>query len=159
MLTKNTFNKVSIIIISYFIILLMELIGQLAVHRPIIFLARIAAPVLLAYLYYKSSEKRNPFFYVLISMLIFANMLFFFDNPHYFFLATAISIIQKMVMLLLVIRMTTERRFARILISTIPFLLMFYFLNSITSENAGIEFNTVFLESILVSFLGGMPRR
>lgn len=156
MLAKNTFNVVSILIVSYFIIVLMELIAQFATYRPVIFLAKISAPILLVYLYHKSSVKQNPFFYVLISMLLFANILFFFRNPNYFFLASAISIIQKMIMLLLVISMTTERRFARILLSAMPFLLMFYFLNSITNENDGIEFNTIFFESVLVSFLGGI---
>jgi len=155
-LAKEFLNKVNILIIAYFSIAFTEVFAQYFSCGPVVQLSRIAAPLLLAMIYNIKSESQNPFFYVLMVLFLVTNLLFFYSNTHNFFLAIMISIIQRMVMLLLIIRLMSEKNYGRIVLAAIPFLFIFYYLNSVTSEFAAIEFNTLFFQSILVSFIGGI---
>lgn len=154
MLADNK-TDVTLLICLYFSIALVELVARYAVYCPLIFLCGIIAPVLLAVIYRITSEKRNLFFFIIVMLSLLANILLFCSNPAYFSVATMLSIVQKIVMLGLVIGHNNERSYGRVLLAAIPFLVIFYYLNSITSEYNTIEFNSLFFQSFLISLLSG----
>jgi hypothetical protein len=156
MLTKDKVNSVNILILSYFVITFTELVAEYFSLRPMVLVTRIATPFLLMIIYKANSGKPNPMVFTLFGLLLMTNILFYYKDSPYFFLAVMISIVQRLVMLLIIFQSVVEKRNASFLVASLPFLIIFYYLNSITSEFTLIEFNTLFFQSILVSLLGGI---
>lgn len=156
MLTKEHFHLSNILILLYFTLGFVDIIAEYFSFMPLVLPLRIATPLILIVLYKINAAKSNPLVYTLFILLIVTNSLTLYKESPYFFLAVLICVIQRSVMLVIVLQMMTERKYAYILLAAIPFLLIFYYLNSITAEFALIEFNTLFFQSILVSLLGGI---
>jgi len=156
MLTREKINLVNILVLCYFLAAFVEVFADYLMYEPLALISRIATPLLLLILYNLSIEKSNPLVYTLFILLLLTNVLFFYKNSPYYFLAILISVLQRMVMLFIVLQMVTDKKYTYSLIAALPFLLIFYYLNSITSEFALIEFNALFFQSILVSLLGGI---
>jgi len=155
MLTKNTLNTVNILILCYFIVVLAEIVSHLFVIRPGVLVAKISGPILLALVYRTSSVRANPFFYVLVILLLFTNILVFLNHQNFYALGMIISILQKVVMLFFVMRFTAKK-YGVALLAALPFIFSFYYLTSITDGFETVGGNSLFFESILVSFIGGI---
>lgn len=156
MLTKDKSGSVQLFVLLYFAVTFLELAAEFVAFRPIVLLTRITTPFLLALIYRQNSRRPNPMVYALFGLLLMTNILFFYKNSPYFFLAVLISVVQRLVMLLILFQLATPKKYSNILLATLPFLAIFYYLNSISSEFTLIEFNTLFFQSILVSLLGGI---
>jgi len=156
MLTKDKINLVNILILGYFLTAFIELVAEYLGLRPLVLIARLATPFLLMWLYKLHTAKSNPMAYALFALLLMTNVLFFYKDSPYFFIGVMVSVMQRLVMLLIIFQSNPKRKYVSVILSTLPFLIIFYYLNSITGEFALIEFNTLFFQSILVSLLGGI---
>jgi hypothetical protein len=155
MLAKNTANAVNILIISYFTIALTEVVAELVVYQPLIYFSRIVTPIILIVLYKLNSERQNPFFFLLITLMLATNIIFIDKESPYLLIGTIISILQKIIMLVFITQLMTEKKYLHILLAALPFLLIFFYLNSITNGIAEVGSNNIFVQSILVSLIGG----
>lgn len=156
MLTKKNNNLINILIIVYFAIALFEAIAELVLFTPMMLFSRIAIPIVLIILYKVSSEKPSFWFYLLLSLFLFTNVLFFFKDSPLILTAKMISILQRILMLLLIFKLTPKKKYSHMLLASIPFLLIFFYLNSTTNGIAEVGFNTVIVQSITISLIGGV---
>lgn len=156
MQTKNKVNQINVFILLYFATTFIELASGFFGFGPLVLLCRIAAPFLLIAIYRINAIRVNPMVYTLFGLLLMTNVLFFYKESPYFSLALVISVVQRLVMLLIVFQTMTQLRYAAAFLASVPFLVIFYYLNSITSEFTLFEFNTLFFQSILISLLGGL---
>ena len=152
---KNTATAVNILIISYFTIALTEVVSELVVYQPLIYFSRIATPILLIVLYKLNSERQNPFFYLLVTLMLATNVIFIDKESPYLPIGTVISILEKLIMLVFITQLMTEKKYLHVTLAAIPFLLIFFYLNSITNGFAEIGSCTVFAQSVMVSIIGG----
>lgn len=153
---KNKVNQVNVFILLYFATTFIELASGFFGFRPLVLLCRIAAPFLLIAIYRLNAIRVNPMVYTLFGLLLMTNVLFFYKESPYFSIALVISVVQRLVMLLIVFQTMMQLRYVTAFLASIPFLAIFYYLNSITSEFTLFEFNTLFFQSILISLLGGL---
>lgn len=156
MQTKDKVNQVNVFIVLYFATTFIELASGFFGFRPVVLFCRIAAPFLLIAIYRLNAIRVNPMVYTLFGLLLMTNVLFFYKESPYFSIALVISVVQRLVMLLIVFQTMMQLRYVTAFLASIPFLAIFYYLNSITSEFTLFEFNTLFFQSILISLLGGM---
>ncbi len=154
MQTKDIVNQINVFILLYFATTFIELASGFFGFRPLVLLCRIAAPFLLIAIYRLNAIRVNPMVYTLFGLLLMTNVLFFYKESPYFSLALVISVVQRLVMLLIVFQTMTQLRYAAAFLVSVPFLVIFYYLNSITSEFT--LFDTLFFQSILISLLGGL---
>ncbi len=156
MQTKDKANTVNALILLYFATTFVELVSSFFGFQQMVLLCRVAAPFLLIAIYRRNASQSNPMIYTLFGLLLMTNVLFFYKESSYFSLALVISVVQRLVMLLIVFQIMPKLRYAAVFLASVPFLVIFYYLNSITSEFTLFEFNTLFFQSILVSLLGGV---
>jgi hypothetical protein len=156
MLTKSNPNLVNILIIAYISIALMEAVAELVIFKPLMLFARVVIPILLIVLYKASSKKEDFWFFTLLIMYLFTNVMLFYKDSPYILVAKSISILQRILMLLLILRLTPGKKYGYIFLASVPFLLIFFYLNSITNGIAEVGFNTVVIQSIITSVIGGI---
>ena len=159
MLTRDRVKRISeinILALIYFAVAFIELAAEFFMSRSVVFVSRVVTPILLLLIYKKSSERPNPLVYTLFLLLLMTNVLFFYKDSPYFFIAVMISVMQRLVMFLIIFRLISEKRLLYIILASLPFFIIFYYLNSITSEFPMIEINALFFQSILISLLGGI---
>ncbi len=155
MLTKRNTNLVNILIIIYFTIAFVQAIAELVTYKPVMFFSRITMPVLLIILYKASSRKPNYWFAIILALFLFTNVLFFYDDLKFIITAKMILILQRLLMLFVTLKLSAEKKYLHILLAAIPFVMIFLYLNSISNGIAGMDFNTILIQSILVSCIGG----
>jgi len=141
---------------SYFSIGLVEIIAESMSYQPLILFTRIAAPFFLITLYFLKSIKQNAVFYALMVLLLISNVLFASKAPYALQIAVITFLFHRIAMIVLVFQSIASKNYLYILLATFPFLLIFFYLISVTNELTDIQINVLIFQSILISILSGM---
>ncbi len=150
---KKLFNA---LIIVYFAIAFLDIISEYLLYQPLIIFSRIASIIVLMILYTMKSSVRNPIFYGILFFLLISNIFFSINNPNVFYIGIITFIIQRILAIYLILKLHSEKNYLQILVGTFPFLLVFFYLISVTNEISDMNLNILILQSLLISFLGGI---
>jgi hypothetical protein len=142
--------------IIYFGLLFLQMIVDFFELNAASFIFRIAMPVLLVALYHIHSAKKNLLFYVAMILLLISNLFFFYADKILFFYGILTFILLRAVMIIHIFRLTSDKNYLHIFVGSFPFLVIFFYLISATSEISNTEFNILIIQSILISILGGI---
>ncbi|MBL0012381.1 MAG: hypothetical protein IPP30_01050 [Flavobacterium sp.] len=142
--------------ISYFALAGMEFLAEIFAVASLSMITRLCLPLILGLLYFSLSTKQNRFFYLLLLLLVLSNTFFFFRNSPVFFYGIVAFILLRIVSLVIILKETKDNNYLHIIVASFPFLVIFFYLISITNEITDIEFNTLILQSILISILAGV---
>jgi hypothetical protein len=142
--------------IIYFSIVGIEIVVELFESSFLSLLLRILLPIILALLYFKSSLKQNRLFYVMLCLLLISNFIFYFRNNSFFVYGIIAFILLRIVSLIIILNETKEKSYLQIIVTSFPFLVIFFYLISVTNEITESEFNILILQSILISILAGI---
>lgn len=142
--------------ISYFALAGMEFLAEIFAVASLSMITRLCLPLILGLLYFSLSTKQNRFFYLLLLLLVLSNTFFFFRNSPVFFYGIVAFIFLRIVSLVIILKETKDNNYLHIIVASFPFLVIFFYLISITNEITDIEFNTLILQSILISILAGV---
>ena len=141
---------------TYFFIAAIEIVAELFHYPALTLFTRVATPVILSTLYFITSEKQQYLFYGIMVTLLLSTLFFYYENSPLFFMAILSFILQRVFSLLLIFKLLSHKNYLYILITTFPFLLVFFYLASVTNDIPNSEFNILILQSILISVLGGV---
>lgn len=141
---------------AYFGLLFVQMTVDFFELNAVSLLVRIAMPVLLGALYHLHSAKRNLLFYVAMILLLISNLLFFYADKMLFFFAILAFMLLRTVMIIHIFRLTSDKNYLHIFVGSFPFLVIFFYLISATSEISNAQFNILIIQSILISILGGI---
>jgi len=155
-LTNHDTKSTELLSYLYFAMALLEIIAEEIQFVPLILFSRIAPPILLSTLYRLKSKKQKPLFYILMLLLLLSTVLFANKNPILFQMGIVLFIVHRIAMIFLVFQLTTFKNYLYILLATFPFLLIFFYLISITNEMTNLQFNILILQSVLISLLSGL---
>lgn len=153
---KYKFSLHFVLTIWYFLLASIEIISELFSFTFFSLITRILIPVSLAALYWSITKRHNLLFYLIVLLLLITMVLFFFKNSVLFFYGVIAFILLRGVSLLLVIKATKEINYLHIVVASFPFLVVFFYLISVTNEITEIEFNTLIIQSLLISILAGI---
>ncbi len=140
---------------AYFLMILVEIAAAVIAYQPLSFAAHVALPILLLGLFFVESKHKNNWLLVLLLLQIFSNVYFFFamSNIYVYTLVSFISL--RVISLILVFQLTPDRNYLHLLSASFPFLIIFFYLASVTSDVSDTEFNILIFQNILISLLGG----
>ncbi len=150
---KKSFN---VLIIVYFAIAFLDIISEYLLYQPLIIFSRITSILILMGLYTMKSKVRYPIFYSILFFLLLSNIFFSINNSNIFFFGIITFIIQRILVIYLILKLHPEKNYLQILLATFPFLLVFFYLISVTHEISDMNLNILILQSLLISFLGGI---
>ena len=156
MLKSSKINWHYLINISYFAMAGMELLAEIFEVASLSMITRLCLPMILGWLYFLLSKKQDRLFYLLLFLLILSNSFFSFRNSPFFFNGIIAFILLRIVALIIILKETKDANYIHIIGASFPFLVIFFYLISITNEITDVEFNTLIIQSILISMLAGI---
>lgn len=156
-MTFNIPNKITrYLAIAYFVLAFVEIIVELLEYKPLLFLLRLSIPIVLMLLYGFKSAKPNPYFLGIILLQLICNVLVLYTHSEAFIYTILGFILMRLLSIVLVLRLTKQKNYLYFTVATFPFLVIFFYLISITSEIPEYEFNILIFQSMLISLLGGI---
>ncbi len=142
--------------IAYFVIVCFEIIAELFDFNIASILFRIVLPILLGILYFLNTQKNNSLFYILLGFIMLSNVLFLYRNSPLFFYGIITFIFSRIIALLLIFNLSKEKNYLHIIGVSFPFLVIFFYLISVTNDISNVELNVLILQSSLISVLAGI---
>lgn len=148
-------NIVPILSTAFFLMILVEITASVLAYKPLVFAAHVALPVLLFSWYVAISVKRDAWMLAFLLLQIVSNAYFFFAMTNLYLYSLLSFLVLRVLSLILVFKHTPERSLLHLSLGSFPFLLVFFYLNSVTSDVTDTEFNILIVQSILIALLGG----
>jgi hypothetical protein len=141
---------------TFFSVAGIQLFAELFEVSLLSIVTRLLLPIVLGFLYFSVSNKNNLLFYLLLSLLLVSNVFFYFRDTPLFYFGVLAFILLRIVAIIIILSATKQNNYLQIVIASFPFLVIFFYLISVTNEITDVEFNTLILQSILISLLAGI---
>lgn len=145
-----------IIIIFYFIIAIIEVIAELFTYKPALFIFKPLISVLLIVLYWKTSSQRNLVFFVTLTLALITNLFFIPNTEKMLFFGIVTFLIMRIVMIFYIVKLIKIKDFIPLLLGTIPFLFVFFYLFFISSDIPKNSYYILIVQNILMAIIGGI---
>lgn len=164
----NTFNKVTmkifkkeskteqVIIALYFTVAAVEVITELFPYKPLLFVLKPLIPIFLMVLYWNSSTRRNPLFFGTVLLALITDVFFISSSEKMLFLGLTAFFMHQLLIIYYIARLIKLKDYIPLLIAMIPFLFIFFYLLSISSETTPRTYYIVIIQNILISILAGL---
>ncbi len=144
------------ITVLYFIASTIEVVAEIFVYTPLIVIFKPLIPLLLIVLYLQASERRNLLFVIALAMSVVTNLLFIPNTEQMLFYGIIAFLIHRVMVIYLVALLVKINDFVPLVIATIPFLLVFFYLFLITEDIPENSFFILVIQNLLISALGGI---
>lgn len=146
----------SVLNIAYFGLAFAQILAELFDFFATATALRIVSPILLLLLYLNHRAKKEILFFVMIMLLLLSNFFCYCDGRMFFIWWIVIFILLRIVTLALILKLTADKNYLHIVVASFPFLVIFFYLISATTEIPEYEFNLLILITTLISLLGGV---
>ena len=140
----------------YFFIATIEVTAELFSYSPILFVLKPLIPGMLMILYWIASNRRNILFFVTILLSLITNVLFIPNTERVMFLGLVVFLIHRLLTIYYIIKFIKLKGYIPLLIAMIPFLFIFFYLLSISSEITTRVYYILIIQNVLISILAGI---
>lgn len=133
-----------------------DLFGEYLGNKQIVFVAKPLISVVLLIIYWINSSQRNTLFIITILLGLISTVLFIPNDATVLLWGVTVFAAHRLVLIIFLLRLLQPKDFLPIIIASLPVLLIFFYLLSITLN---LDFKTVILFSannILISFFCGI---
>lgn len=145
-----------IILVLYFVVATIEVIAESFSYKPLILVFKPLVPVTLLALYWMTSEKRDLLFFVTISLALITDVFFIYNTERMLFFGLLFFFINRILIIYYIVKLIKIKDYIPLFIGMIPFLFIFFYLLSISSETTTRALYIVILQNILISILAGI---
>lgn len=152
--TESGFEKR--IIILYFAIAFFEVIAEIITFKPFLFVLKPLTLIVLMVLYWNSSRQKNLLFIFTIFFLMIVRLYAIETTEKMLFIGMIAYFIHRLLMIYYVNKLIKPVDYFPILIATIPFMFLFFYLLSLTSYITDRSYIGLIIQNILMSLLAGM---
>ncbi len=156
MLKVQTRYNLSAFHMGYFVLAFIEIIAEFFSYQPIIMVLKPMIPLQLMLFYYLASPKRNIVFFITMFFSALTNLLFIPNTPQMLLLGVIAFLIHRLFIIYFISRLVQLTDFIPAIIGTIPILVIFSYLLSITTEIPENTFWLLMIQNILIAILGGI---
>lgn len=153
---QNRQNKVKMFSVCYFVVAFFEVIAEYFQNRPIICILKPIIPLFLMGVYFIESDKKNMLFIVALFLSLITNILFIPNTPQYLLYAVIVFTIHRIITIYIIFSLQKVIDFIPIIIATAPFLLIFFYLFTETTEIPANSFYIIIIQNILISLFAGL---
>lgn len=119
-------------------------------------ITRIVTPILLFLIYFKSSEKRDYIFIIAIFATLLSNLMMTFSGVLWNILGILFFIMYRIISIIIVLNFTQKIRLFSVVIATVPFITLLFYVVILTYDSLGIHFYPAVLNAILISIMAGI---
>jgi hypothetical protein len=154
MFTKD--NLLKSLTFGYFIIAIFEIVSEYLACTPFIFSLKPLIPLFLIAAYWVNSVHKNPVFVMVLLLSMVVNILFIPNTAICLYYALIIFTIHRVLIIYLIFSLQKVKDYIPIIIATIPFLLIFFYLFIETNEIPANSFYWLILQNILISLFAGI---
>lgn len=140
----------------YFVVALTEVICELLLYMPLVYVLKPMMPMLLIALYYETSLRRNVLFYAVMFFSALTNVLFIPSSDGILFYGLLTFLAHRIIILGYIVRLLKIKDYIPVIIATIPFLLFYFYLFWITDGIPEESFFVLVLQNILISIFCGI---
>lgn len=141
--------------VLFFVVAISEIMLELFQYIPGIMILKPMIPLLLIVLYWISSDRRHWLYIVAMCFSVVTNLLFIPNQQETLFLALIAFLIHRVFVLSYIIKMLKIKDYIPVVIGTVPFLLIFFYLLGISHVPAE-SVLLMAVQNLLISLLGGL---
>ena len=149
-------NIIKSLIVGYFAIAFFEVIAEYFINRSIICALKPIIPLVLIAIYYIESDKKNMLFIVALLLSLITNILFIPNTSSYLFYGVLVFTIHRIIVIYLIFHFQKVNDFIPLIIATAPFLLIFFYLFSVTPEIPQNSIYIIIFQNLLISLFAGI---
>lgn len=149
-------NILNVLTICYFVIAFFEVVAEYLVSRPMICSLKPVLPIILIGIYYIDSEKKDKVFIAALLLSSCTNILFIPDTSDFLFYGVLVFTLHRLLVLYLIFLHQKLKDYVPPIIATAPFLLIFFYLFSETSEIPQNSIYVLIFQNLLISLFAGI---
>jgi hypothetical protein len=142
--------------VCFFAVAILEVISEYLQNKDLIFSLKPLITLLLVVIYCIESNQRNLIFIAALLLSLITNILFIPNTTTYLHYALLVFTIHRIVVVYMVLRLQKIKDYIPVLIATVPFLLIFFYLFMETAEIPERSYYLLVLQNILISILSGL---
>ncbi len=154
------FNQIGkfekIILIFYFAVATVEVITEFFSYKPLLFVFKPLIPAMLMVLYWNTSNRRNLIFFWIMLFSLITDVFFISNTESKLFLGLLFFFIHRLLVIRFIAQLIKIKDYIPLLIAMIPFLFLFFYLLSISSEITTRAYYIVIIQNVLISILAGI---
>src|SRR5690606_5877946 len=140
----------------YFAVAAIEVAAEFFAYTPIILVLKPLIPLMLIGFYHIASPKRDVLFYFTMLFSFITNLLFIPNSEQWLLLGVMAFMVHRIFIITLIIKILSIIHFIPAVLATIPLLVIFCYLLSITNEIPETSFYLLIIQNVLISVLGGL---
>lgn len=145
-----------LITVLYFAIATVEVIAELFLYKPFLFIFKPSISIVLMVLYWNISKQRDSLFFLAILFSLITNVFFIYDTEIMLFLGLIVFFIHRLLMIYYILKLIKVKDFIPLFLAMIPFLFFFFYLLSITTELTQRSYGILIIQNILISIIAGI---
>jgi hypothetical protein len=156
---KDLSNKNNLAIgitVLYFAVATVEVTAELFAYKPVLFIFKPLISLLLMTLYWTTSNQKKILFFLTIFFSLTTNVFFIPNTEKALFIGIVALLIHRLLMIYYIIKLTKIKDYVPLLLATIPFLFIFFYLLTISTEIPRNSFFLLIIQNVLVSIIGGI---
>lgn len=149
-------NLIKSIVALFFLVFLVEIIGEALSYKPLILFFKPLIPLTLIVLYLIESRKKNVIYIFLMFLSLVTNLLFIPNTFECLFYALIVFAMHRILVIYLIFKLNNIKDIIPVVIATAPFLIIFFYLYY---ETPSLPENSTFLlilQNVLISIFAGI---
>lgn len=153
---NNKVNIINTITLCYFVVAFFEVTAEFFISKTLIFTFKPMLPLILIGLYFLESKTRNSIVISAFLLSSITNILFIPNNPTCLFYGVIVFTIYRIISIYIIFKYQKLKDFIPTIIATAPFLLIFFYLFSETTEIPENSIYIIIFQNFLISLLAGL---
>ena len=140
----------------FFSIVTIDLFGEYLGNQKVVFIAKPLISIILMIIYWTYSDQRNSLFIATLLFALISSVLFIVDDMTIILWGVAVFAIHRLLLIIFLIKILQARDYAPIIIASLPTLLIFFYLLSITTNISATIVVLFSINNFLISFFCGI---
>lgn len=140
----------------YFILAFFEVVSEYLAYTPFICSLKPLIPLVLIIMYLIASVKKSVIVVLVFLFSMATNILFIPNTPTSLYYALIAFTVHRVFVIYLLFTLQKVKDFIPMIIATVPFLLIFFYLFAETAEIPANSFYLLILQSIMISLFAGI---
>ena len=151
---ENSYGRLFSIL--FFVCVLIEVTAEMFSATSLIYIFKPLMSVGIMMLYWNASKVKMPIFFVVILLSMITNILFIPNTYELLMAALFIFMIHRILLIFYVVQVIKLKDYVPLLIAIVPFLFVFFYLLSVSSDSSASGYFVLIIQNILISIVGGL---
>lgn len=153
---KNQTNTEKIIIVLFFTFVIVEVISELLLFTPFLYIFKPLISISLMILYWITSSRKNILFFMIATFLLIAGVFFIQKSEKMLFIGLVAFSIHRILTIFYIMKSEKIKDYFPLFLAMFPFLFFFFYLLTILDEFPLRTYYILIIQILLVSALGGI---